>query len=136
MNHHLQEEKVDWEDGAEHLLFSPNNIVVDSLLILKLNLLKELKLTVVDDIVKDAGGLLREWSVLLLKELIGSYGLFKVNKSGSYMLQPSEGEFDELYELIGALLAKIILERVTIPIHFDYSFLAQLTGNLPCLEDI
>lgn len=57
--HHLEERKIDWKKGAEYLMFSPNNIVVDSLLILKLNLFKELKLTVVDDIVKDAGGLLR-----------------------------------------------------------------------------
>ena len=83
---------------------------MDSLLILKFNLFKEIKITVNDDIVKDAGGLLREWSVLLLKQLIGEFGLFEMNKQGYYRLRKSEGEeLNELYELLGAVLAKIIL---------------------------
>ena len=70
-HHRLSQKKIDWKIGAEQLIFSPNSIVIDSLLILKFNLFKEIKITVIDDIVKDAGGLLREWSVLLLKQLIG-----------------------------------------------------------------
>ena len=39
-HHHLDSEKIDWKKGAEYLMFSPNNIVTDSLHILQLNLFK------------------------------------------------------------------------------------------------
>lgn len=49
---------------------------------------KQLKITVVNDIVHDAGGLLREWASMLLKDLITNYKLFIRNKLGYYILNP------------------------------------------------
>ena len=59
IHHRFNEFKISWKHGSEQLLFNPNNIMADSLQILKLNMFKELKLVVTGDKVKDAGGLLR-----------------------------------------------------------------------------
>lgn len=41
---------------------------------------------VVNDIVHDAGGLLREWVNMLMKELVNTCKLFIRNKAGYYIL--------------------------------------------------
>ena len=46
------------------------------MLILKLDLYREVKLSVVNDVVHDAGGLLREWAALCFKQLGQEYGIF------------------------------------------------------------
>lgn len=60
----------------------------DSLNLRKINLFKELKITVVNDVVHDAGGLLREWANMLVRELVGRFELFVRNKLGYYVLNP------------------------------------------------
>ena len=104
------------------------------MLLLKLDLYKELKLIVEDDVVKDAGGLLREWVVMLLDRII-ELGVWRMNKSGYFVLE-SGGKFEEVYELVGALLAKVLIEKINIPYRFDHCFLSHLAGNPPSLPHL
>jgi hypothetical protein len=134
LHHYLKEQKVHWNEGAEHLIFSHKSIVNDSMLLLKLDLYKELKLIVEDDVVKDAGGLLREWVVMLLDRII-ELGVWRMNKSGYFVLEAGE-KFEEVYELVGALLAKVLIEKINIPYRFDHCFLSYLAGNPPSLPHL
>lgn len=70
------------------LTFHPEHIVKDSLGLTSINLYKELKIVVINDVVHDAGGLLREWAAMLLQELITTFRLFIRNKEGYYILNP------------------------------------------------
>lgn len=60
----------------------------DSLRIRDIDLYRELKVIVVNDVVHDAGGLLREWLGMVLAELVHKHELFVRNKQGYYCLNP------------------------------------------------
>lgn len=49
-----------------------------------------------NDVVHDAGGLLREWIGMLLKDLIERYKLFIRNSAGFYILNPELSSIESL----------------------------------------
>lgn len=91
----IDERRINWKEGAEQLVFHPNHIVRDSLPLLKIDLFQELKLNVINDIVHDAGGLLREWSSLLFKSLGQEYGIFEPSNitTGHYRFCQASAHF-------------------------------------------
>lgn len=73
-----------------------------------------------DDVVQDAGGLLREWSTSVIAELIRESYLKKNNSSElSYRIAPLLEIKSELYYFLGVLVGKCIFERVTLSCYFD-----------------
>ena len=92
-------------------------------MLLSCNLYKELKLNVVNDVVHDAGGLLREWSALIFKQLGREYGVFEISckDTGHYRFSTANHttssfekseEYkmeDSLYILTGRVLAKTVI---------------------------
>jgi len=55
---------------------------------------------VTNDIVKDAGGLLREWSNMLLIEIVTKFDIFIRNKQGFYTLNPKYSITSNLDRLV------------------------------------
>lgn len=74
----MEDLRVSWEKGCEVLHVDRANIVMSSKTGLsKVNLRKELKIKFDDEVVDDAGGLLREWMHLTMKAIFShETGLF------------------------------------------------------------
>ena len=78
---------------------------------------KELKIDFIGDKVLDAGGLLREWLLLLFKELTHpNLGLFMLAETEDvcYRINPEVGSdeyFRDCYKLCGKAIGKAVFER-------------------------
>jgi hypothetical protein len=70
--------RIPWTSGCDNILVNLNRIIEDSITFLSFcDLHKEIKVHFEGDVVKDAGGLLREWVFLTIRELFEKkQGLF------------------------------------------------------------
>lgn len=70
--------RIPWESGADWMKIEKDNVLMTSLAaIRKVNMHKEVKIDFVKEKVNDAGGLLREWMHLAIKEIFDeSTGIF------------------------------------------------------------
>ena len=78
--YHLEKLRISWQEGSDHLVILKDNILLTTLnKIRELNMHKELKIEIQGEKVNDAGGLLREWIYLIMKEIvIPDSGMFVV----------------------------------------------------------
>lgn len=64
----MEDMRISWQNGCENLKVDRGNIIYSSLFGLSnLNLRKELKIIFDDEVVSDAGGLLRQWMHLIIE---------------------------------------------------------------------
>ena len=121
----LQPYKIPFIEGACFLKVNREDIINSSMKGLKtVNLKKELKIDFVGEISQDAGGLIREWLTVLFKEILDpKQELFERadNDEISYIfsLKPITKEKREKYEFVGTVLAKALLENLTINCCFN-----------------
>jgi E3 ubiquitin-protein ligase HUWE1 len=94
---------------------------------------KEVKIEFIGDKVNDAGGLLREWMHLVIKEVFDkATGIFSVCKTDDLMYrlkwdEEIDEEFSsELLVLFGVILGKAIFEKIPINSYLDRTLLRQL----------
>ena len=91
----------------------------------KVDLYKELKINFIGEVSYDAGGILREWFTILFQNLEGEHlNLFIVSDSQdfSYLINPFLKKTNknlEYFNFIGKLIAKALLDNITINICFN-----------------
>ncbi|KAF0701239.1 Aste57867_8276 [Aphanomyces stellatus] len=138
----LDKVAVPWEEG--HLLLSRAQIRRDAVLEESMHLLmlipasdirQRLRIEFIDEPGLDAGGLLREWVLLLCERLFdGSYGLFQTShvENFGYWINTNSAQLrpDHLkcFEFIGRLIAKCLLEGQLLTVHFSLPLLKHILG--------
>lgn len=108
----------------------------------EINWHKEVKVQIEGDKVLDAGGLLREWASLIMKEIVHpESGMFQIAdcEDVSYKIN-NEADIDEhiidCFKLLGTVVGKCIFERIPLNVYFDRSILKHMLGQSIALEDI
>ena len=134
--------KLDFTEGACFLKVNREDIIKSSMTgIKKLDLRKELKIDFIGEICQDAGGLIREWLTVLFKEILDpKQDLFERadNDEISYIFSQKEitKQKKEIYEFIGIVLAKALLENLTINCCFNTLIYKILLQEEIKLEDL
>lgn len=88
-----------------------------------------------DDKVNDAGGLLREWMHMIIKEMFGETGIFEKTNTTELMYKIKwdkdlDVEFaGSLFSLFGTILGKAIFERIPLTSYIDRTLIRQLCGQ-------
>ncbi|KAL3663968.1 hypothetical protein V7S43_010856 [Phytophthora oleae] len=128
-----------WDEGHLLLKIRREAVLSESMHLLMLvpaaDLRQRLRIEFIDEPGLDAGGLLREWVLLLCEQLFDeSYGLFQrthADQSG-YWINPNSREIhrDHLhcFQFVGRLLAKCLLEGQLLTVHLALPLLKHLLG--------
>ena len=138
----LKPYKIPFIEGACILKVNREDIINSSMKGLKtINLKKELKIDFIGEICQDAGGLIREWLTVLFKEILDpKEELFERadNDEVSYIFsqKPITKEKKEKYEFVGTVLAKALLENLTINCCFNTLIYKILLQEEIKLEDL
>lgn len=109
-----------------------------------LNFYKELKIEFIGDKVNDAGGLLREWMHLVVKELFerGEFCIFEKADTDELCFRVNaDDEIDqefstELFCFLGVVFGKALFERMTLDCYLDRTFLRLVLGQVISLADM
>lgn len=133
------------------LVINRENILEDSFLQFQttedLDLTKELKIFFVDEVAQDVGGVYREWysnlidAILLPSEML-FYEISDKNYGKNSFFIPTYQNFpkrdsaDQYYEFIGKIIAKAIIDRMTIKVNFNHILLKHIMGRKICLDDM
>ncbi|KAG1693590.1 hypothetical protein DVH05_023354 [Phytophthora capsici] len=130
---------VPWDEGHLLLKIRREAVLSESMHLLMLvpaaDLRQRLRIEFIDEPGLDAGGLLREWVLLLCEQLFDeNYGLFQrtlADQSG-YWINPNSREIhrDHLhcFQFVGRLLAKCLLEGQLLTVHLALPLLKHLLG--------
>ncbi|ETP44797.1 hypothetical protein F442_08675 [Phytophthora nicotianae P10297] len=130
---------VPWDEGHLLLKIRREAVLSESMHLLMLvpaaDLRQRLRIEFIDEPGLDAGGLLREWVLLLCEQLFDeSYGLFQrthADQSG-YWINPNSRDIhrDHLhcFQFVGRLLAKCLLEGQLLTVHLALPLLKHLLG--------
>ncbi|KAG3098656.1 hypothetical protein PI125_g15270 [Phytophthora idaei] len=130
---------IPWDEGHLLLKIRRDAVLSESMHLLMLvpaaDLRQRLRIEFIDEPGLDAGGLLREWVLLLCEQLFDeSYGLFQrthADQSG-YWINPNSREIhrDHLhcFQFVGRLLAKCLLEGQLLTVHLALPLLKHLLG--------
>ncbi|KDO18096.1 hypothetical protein SPRG_16536 [Saprolegnia parasitica CBS 223.65] len=135
----LDKVAVPWEEGHLLLKIRRDAVLDESLHLLMLvpasDIRQRLRIEFIDEPGLDAGGLLREWVLLLCERLFDeSYGLFQAThvENLGYWLNTNAAQLrdDHLkcYEFIGRLIAKCLLEGQLLTVHFALPLLKHILG--------
>lgn len=130
---------VPWEEGHLLLKIRREAILNESMHLLMLvpasDLRQRLRIEFIDEPGLDAGGLLREWVLLLCEKLFDeSFGLFQPThvENLGYWINPNSAQIhrDHLkcYQFVGRLMAKCLLEGQLLTVHFSLPLLKHLLG--------
>ena len=121
LRYNINNLKVDWSYGAETISIERDKIIEQSIKQFNnINLYKELKIIFKGEESQDAGGLIREWlTVLFISFLDEKNNLFQRSDTDeiSYICKPNykiNNEENQKYNFIGKVLAKALLENLTI----------------------
>lgn len=130
---------VPWEEGHLLLKIRREAILNESMHLLMLvpasDLRQRLRIEFIDEPGLDAGGLLREWVLLLCEKLFDeSFGLFQPThvENLGYWINPNSSQIhrDHLkcYQFVGRLMAKCLLEGQLLTVHFSLPLLKHILG--------
>ena len=139
----ISKKKIDFINGAEKLKINRDRVLEDSMeQFANINLFKELKIIFVGEESHDAGGLIREWLTVLFQKILDSNtGLFvrsDTNEIG-YIIKPNLYPSQELlnkYYFIGCVLAKALLENLTVNCCFNKVIYQLILGEKIVLNDL
>ncbi|RHY54815.1 hypothetical protein DYB38_005551 [Aphanomyces astaci] len=135
----LDKVAVPWEEGHLLLKIRRDAVLEESMHLLMLipaaDIRQRLRIEFIDEPGLDAGGLLREWVLLLCERLFdGSYGLFQSShvENFGYWINTNSAQLkpDHLkcFEFIGRLIAKCLLEGQLLTVHFSLPLLKHILG--------
>ena len=139
----ISKKKIDFINGAEKLKINRDRVLEDSQeQFLNINLFKELKIIFVGEESHDAGGLIREWLTILFQKILDpNTGLFVRSDTGEigYIIKPNLYPSQELlnkYYFIGRVLAKALLENLTVNCCFNKLIYQLILGEKIVLNDL
>ena len=143
LRYDISKKKIDFTDGGETLYISRENVLENSMVQLEvLNLFKEVKIIFTGEESSDAGGLIREWLTILFKEIMDpKTGLFERSDTDevSYIIKQNISNTKEnrdKYYFIGRVLAKALLENLTVNCCFNKMIYQLILGEKIELNDL
>ena len=124
---YIKTKKINWIEGCDNIKISRENCLEESIKeIEKVNLWKEVKITFNGEVSYDAGGLFREWFIILIEELEKKeMKLFEKSENDeiSYIFNKNLNENSywsfKYFRFIGKLMAKSIIDNITINLSFN-----------------
>lgn len=124
---YIKTRKIDWIEGCDNIKISRENCLEESIKeIEKVNLWKEVKISFNGEVSYDAGGLFREWFIILIEELEKKeMNLFEKTENDeiSYTFNKNLDKNStwsfKYFEFIGKLMAKSIIDNITINLSFN-----------------
>ena len=143
LRYDISKKKVDFTEGCETLYISRENVLENSIVQLEiLNLFKEIKIIFTGEESNDAGGLIREWLTILFKEILDpKTGLFERSDTDevSFIINHNTSKSKEnlyKYYFIGRVLAKALLENLTVNCCFNKVIYQLILGEKIQFEDL
>ena len=143
LRYDISKKKIDFTDGCETLYISRENVLENSIVQLEiLNLFKEMKIIFTGEESSDAGGLIREWLTILFKEIMDpKTGLFERSDTDevSYIIKQNISntkEYLDKYYFIGKVLAKALLENLTVNCCFNKVIYQLILGEKIEFKDL
>lgn len=135
----IEKVSVPWEEGHLLLKIRREAMLNESMHLLMLvpasDLRQRLRIEFIDEPGLDAGGLLREWVLLLCEKLFDeSFGLFQPThvENLGYWINPNSEQIhrDHLkcFQFVGRLMAKCLLEGQLLTVHFSLPLLKHILG--------
>ena len=124
---YIKTRKINWIDGCDTINISRENCLEESIVeIGYVNLWREVKINFKGEVSYDAGGLLREWFIILIEELEKKEkGIFERAECDeiSYVFNKNLNEDSYWVEkylcFLGKLMAKSIIDNITINLSFN-----------------
>ena len=124
---YVKSKKIDWLDGSDTITISRENCLEESIQEIEMvNLWREVKICFKGEVSYDAGGLFREWFIILIEELEKKEkGIFERSECDeiSYVFNKTLTEYDDWVEkylyFLGKLMAKSIIDNITINLSFN-----------------
>ncbi|EGR30889.1 hypothetical protein IMG5_121350 [Ichthyophthirius multifiliis] len=135
--------RIPWTYGSDWIFISSNNVLFDSVVNIQYcDLRREIKIQFSNDIVQDAGGLLREWVHLCTRDIFDkkiemfvktdTQNLaYRINSNIEYIEY-----FIELFGLLGKIVGKSLFERIPIKACFDRTIINYILGKNNLISDI
>lgn len=135
----IEKVSVPWEEGHLLLKIRRDAVLNESMHLLMLvpasDLRQRLRIEFIEEPGLDAGGLMREWVLLLCERLFDeSFGLFQPThvENLGYWINPNSSQIhrDHLrcYQFVGRLIAKCLLEGQLLTVHFSLPLLKHILG--------
>ena len=124
---YIKTRKINWIEGCDTINISRENCLEESIVEIKnVNLWREVKINFKGEVSYDAGGLFREWFIILIEELEKKEkGIFERAECDeiSYVFNKNLNEDSYWAEkylcFIGKLMAKSIIDNITINLSFN-----------------
>lgn len=123
---YIRELKIDWRQGYDSIIVDRSEIIYQSFKQFHtINPYKELKISFKGENSQDAGGLLREWLTVLFQQFLNDkLKMFQRANTDdiSYIIKTNQNRNPgrtNLYYFIGQLIAKALLENITINCCFN-----------------
>lgn len=135
--------KISWMEGCDTLSIQRDHVLSESMSRIKqVNLLKEVKIDFKGEVSYDAGGIIREWFMVLIQELESKeMKLFEKSDCDDFSFVPHrllKANYDtlEYFRFIGKLIAKALLDNITINLCFNKIIYKMIIDEPVTLEDM
>ena len=127
IKNYIRTKKINWIEGCDNIKICRENCLEESIKeIEKVNLWKEVKISFNGEVSYDAGGLFREWFIILIEELEKKeMKLFEKSECDeiSYIFHRNLNKDSfwsfKYFKFIGKLMAKSIIDNITINLSFN-----------------
>ena len=141
---YIKTKKINWIEGCDNIIISRDNCLEESIKeIEKVNLWKEVKISFKGEVSYDAGGLFREWFIILIEELEKKeMKLFErsecdeINYVFNKNLNKSSYWSFKYFRFIGKLMAKSIIDNITINLSFNSLIFKLILEEKVKFEDL
>lgn len=135
--------KISFLEGCDTIHTSRENVLQESMKRAKeINFFKELKIDFQGEVSYDAGGIIREWFMIIISELESKeLGLFEKSDCDDYSFVPKRSlapikQNFEYFDFIGFIIAKALLENITINLCFNKIIYKMLINEPVHFEDL
>ena len=127
IKNYIKTKKINWMDGCDTISISRENCLEESIKEIEyVDLWREVKISFNGEVSYDAGGLFREWFIILIEELEKKeMQLFERSECDeiSYIFNKNLDEYSywsfKYFKFIGKLMAKSIIDNITINLSFN-----------------
>lgn len=135
--------KISFLEGCERISATRENILQTSMKRSKeINMYKELKIDFIGEDPNDAGGIMREWFMIIIEKLESKeMGIFQKNDNDDISFIPrwdleNNQQNKEYFKFIGFLIAKALLENITINLCFNKAIYKLIINEPISIDDL
>ena len=140
---YIDSHKVSWTEGCDTLSISRDNVLKESMEKINfVDLLKELKIDFKGEVSYDAGGIIREWFMVIINELESNeLGIFEKSDCDDYSFVPKRGlkatqKNLDYFSFIGKIIAKALIDNITINLCFNKIIYKMIIDENISFEDM